>query len=1238
MKFLRPILITLSLFLTGLNSHQACAQTVALSEKLNEFSKTYEVYFSYDVSALKEIKTDFQIKPQQAVQEALTALLQPLQIQYNAIGKQFYVLERISNSAKMGSSPADQWSFILLDDTNLSPITDAFIFGENSSIGTTTDQNGKAILNFKKLNKVKLILTHINYETVSIPSENLRTDTTNLIFMTPKVMDLSEVVVGTKKRRNPRKRRQWMHRFENAFFGETNRKNRVELLNPEVLWFEDTDSIFQAHATDYLSLVNKSTGYQMRFFLDDFKVFNNQDVKYAGQIFFEDISAEMKNQRRINKRRDNNYLNSKNLFFKSLVQELPINEKRFEFGVTAPTDSSENPFHYTPLTYTQLNWRYGLEADTIFLADYLTVLNKNVVIANYLAKGRNGKIMDDEPAASFLLSKTGRFILNKNGYLINQKDIEESGYWTAHRMATELPIDYNSPVTVDNENNQHRIIDSLNAYKFTKAPEKIFIHTNKSNYSNRENMWFKAYLVNGVDHRPQTESKVIYVDLISPEDEKIKTWMIHKDQGFMGDFVWNRNYPEGNYRLRAYTNYMRNMDASFFYEKTIPIYDFLPTEDAPESRQVPQQSKAKINAEMVQFFPEGGDLVAGLMANVSFSVQDSLGQAYEVSGQLLDSKGKEITTFKTFHQGVGLFNFIPEANEQYQASISCGDETITVPLPKIFNSGWTLQINPTSAEQIYVDVSCTDPKQLESAFLIGHVRGSVFCYIQTLTPGKSIQLAKAQIPEGILHFTLFDGQGMPQAERLVFNGALESTPQVNIGNVPAAAPRSPIQIPLQLEEHLQGEAIDASVSITNASLSLYAHQEEDIRSYLLLNSDLAKPILQPGQYFETNDQTSRFYLDLLMMCRGWRRFNWKDLLQGKMIPNQAFIAEAGYTIRGVTTAKGNPEKTVEAEVMLNSFDQNFIYKKIQTDEAGNFAFTQLPAMDSVQYILQGRINNGKTSAENSGKVIGNRLLEFKLSSRPDIPVGKPRYPSIASTPNFSAVQKQVLTEKTNTDEVKNAPEWQIDLDAVTIDAKRTYRSNRPGRALYYDLDGVDWVSPTTGGTSLLARLAPRLSFFPGAEGKLYNWSTDFQGRTIKTPIIITIDGMGAEPGGSNAGPFLSLTADDIKSIVITKGFIGVTTRGISRTREAYLESGILQYEHPAYDLARTFYTPAYPETANKDLRTAVAWEPQVRFDAQGKASVTFKTAHTPGIYQIQLQGISASGEPVVAKGQVEVRF
>ena len=232
----------------------------------------------------------------------------------------------------------------------------------------------------------------------------------------------------------------------------------------------------------------------------------------------------------------------------------------------------------------------------------------------------------------------------------------------------------------------------------------------------------------------------------------------------------------------------------------------------------------------------------------------------------------------------------------------------------------------------------------------------------------------------------------------------------------------------------------------------------------------------------------------------------------------------------------------------------------------------------------------------------------------------------------------MLTEKTNKDEVANAPAWQIELDAVTIEAKRSYRNDRPNPAYFYDLDGIDWIAPNTQGPSLLARLTPRFNFFPGAEGKLYSQTTNWQGQSQAIPVIISIDGMGAEPGGSNAGPFLSLTADDIKTIVITPGFIGVTTRKIPRTREAYLESGILQYQHPAYDKARNFYTPNYPAANGQDMRTAVAWEPQLRFDQEGKTFISFQTAATPGVYQIHLEGISANGDPIVKRGQVNIQF
>ena len=52
-------------------------------------------------------------------------------------------------------------------------------------------------------------------------------------------------------------------------------------------------------------------------------------------------------------------------------------------------------------------------------------------------------------------------------------------------------------------------------YHSQHLQEKIFVHTDKSFYLTGEILWFKIYAVDGSFHRPLDMSKVVYVEIIS---------------------------------------------------------------------------------------------------------------------------------------------------------------------------------------------------------------------------------------------------------------------------------------------------------------------------------------------------------------------------------------------------------------------------------------------------------------------------------------------------------------------------------------------------------------------------------------------------------------------------------------------------------------------------------------------------------------------------------------------------
>lgn len=101
--------------------------------------------------------------------------------------------------------------------------------------------------------------------------------------------------------------------------------------------------------------------------------------------------------------------------------------------------------------------------------------------------------------------------------------------------------------------------------------ERIYIQSDKPLYYPGETIWFKAYAVS-FDNRISTISQVLYVDLISPDGEIVRTLKLNLDQGAaFGDFQLNESSPGGMYKLRAYTHWMKNYGTESFFTRNIMI-------------------------------------------------------------------------------------------------------------------------------------------------------------------------------------------------------------------------------------------------------------------------------------------------------------------------------------------------------------------------------------------------------------------------------------------------------------------------------------------------------------------------------------------------------------------------------------------------------------------------------------------------------------------------------------------
>ena len=91
-----------------------------------------------------------------------------------------------------------------------------------------------------------------------------------------------------------------------------------------------------------------------------------------------------------------------------------------------------------------------------------------------------------------------------------------------------------------------------------------------------------------------------------------------------------------------------------------------------------------------------------------------------------------------------------------------------------------MKVNNNREDRLYIELAASRQRSLEGAFLLGHVRGQTFCLVDDLLAEEAVVLDKTKLPEGLAHFTLFNAQGMPVAERLVFNAAPNTKPTLAI--------------------------------------------------------------------------------------------------------------------------------------------------------------------------------------------------------------------------------------------------------------------------------------------------------------------------------------------------------------------------------------------------------------------------------------------------------------------------
>lgn len=772
---------------------------------------------------------------------------------------------------------------------------------------------------------------------------------------------------------------------------------------------------------------------------------------------------------------------------------------------------------------------------------------------------------------------------------------------------------------------KEQLIKALALFHDHFFQEKVYLQLDKDYYAAGRTIWYKAYIM--LQRQPTELSSILYVELL---DKKGKVLQRNKrpinDGGAYGNFKLPTDLPAGDYRIRAYTMWMRNFDPAFFFSKDIHVYRPLVKEE-----KLPPAPDTASGDFSVQFFPEGGDLVDSINSVVAFKAINAKGYPAKVRGVIRDREGNVIDSIQSVHDGMGSFSFMPLPGQTYTADMTdSSGMTKTFTLPAAQSFGVTLHLVKVNNEKVFFQVqrrvSGASDKGLYK--LAAQIHGQLIYfagidfsqgYTGGLIPIKSD-------PAGIMQVTLFSTEGIPLAERLVFlkNETVRLPLQLSTDTV-SLKPRGKNVYTLHLPDSVQG---NFSVAVTDADQVLQSPDQNNIISHYLLTSDIKGHVYNPAWYFQADDSATRRGLELVMLTNGWRRFEWRKILNNQY-PDIKFAPEPnGLHFLGKIYTKKGPVTTGSVSMMLRSpIDSTTYFISGAAEPTGYFKIDHLSFLDTayLYYKAMDTLHKRKPvevefaeAPEPEYRLLNNRILpgELPVSDRLQ------NYLELAGQRNQ---RDQYISNRT------------ILLNEVTITANRIpkeetteerYTSGMFKSDNGYTFDLTDKTLPYTNILQFLMGRVPGLMIGPNPASPSVRWRGGTPGFFLDE-IPVSVE------------EIMNVPVDDIALVKVYRppfmgGFGGAdgaiaiyTRRGGDRNFDP--GAGFLKKPLVGYTIVRQFYSPDYSvdKKVNElaDNRATLYWDPLLKTDSTTHdLKISFYNSDITKRLRIIVEGITSNGK------------
>ena len=466
--------------------------------------------------------------------------------------------------------------------------------------------------------------------------------------------------------------------------------------------------------------------------------------------------------------------------------------------------------------------------------------------------------------------------------------------------------------------------------------EDIYLHSDKDVYMAGEYLWFSTYLFDRQSSSLSSGSSYAYIELLNSENQPVSQVRIRLENGTgSGGLILPDSLSNGDYTLRAYTNWMKNFLPDGCFMKTIKIYNLFSEKHVWTKDAVNPTDNA---VSEIYFFPEGGRIMSGFKNKVGLRVCNKRGQEKGCKGFLTDQSSDTLITINVDSTGIGSFEFIPVTGKNYRLKADNGKSIFF--LPVIYETGYALHVNNSEKNYLELTINADQisvSRNINWVYLIIQSNGKILFSIKEILIEKSTRIAVPSeiLNPGINQIIVFDSGTNPVCERYVYK-PFPDLQNINIKTADKFGRREKINLEIDLDTNLISPAGFSNYSLSVSALGATGRSFE-ISDYLILGNELKigkGPIEKPINLWSSPLKSIDDFL--LTIKSNW--IDWGKIMSEKLPVVKYNFEKNGRFLSGIIKNQSNNETSKNKLIFLSVPGKIPVFKYAVVDSENRFSF------------------------------------------------------------------------------------------------------------------------------------------------------------------------------------------------------------------------------------------------------------------------------------------------------------